>query len=93
MNNPPPDQFTRAQIIMSDSAINAIADTYGDRDVLVQFLTTALSIDPLTHYIKGLDTYTDYMQRQSKHLPITNGKWTRKINFNSSNDEDRVPGK
>jgi len=30
---------------------------------------TILAEDPLTHYVRGLDSWQDYLQRQSKHWP------------------------
>lgn len=89
-----PDQFERMQLIMADSAVNSIVDASvnssltNTREVFIQFLQAALAVDPLTHYVRGLDSYTDYMQKRSKHMPITKGKWTRTVNFNSANDEE-----
>lgn len=93
-----PDQYSRMQIIMADNAVNSIIEAAVSvsltvpREAFEQAIRAALSVDPLTHYVRGLDSFTDYMQRRSKHYQITERTdgWRERVvnNFNSANDEE-----
>lgn len=81
----PPDEFTRMQAILTDESVRSFLDgqfTHTDtfQNVLIKAILTA---DPLTHYVRGLDSWQDYLQRRSKNYPIR-----RSSNFNSANDEE-----
>lgn len=83
----PPDEFQRMQAILTDPAvINFFAAGFTDTEnSRVMALKAILTADPLTHYVRGLDSWQDYLQQRSKHYPI---RERVRHNFNSANDEE-----
>lgn len=68
----PPDEFTRMQAILSDPAvINFFSAGFTDTEnIRIMAIKAILTADPLTHYVRGLDSWQDYLQQRSKHWPV-----------------------
>lgn len=81
----PPDRAQRSNAILSDYAVQSfLAGEFTNTDTFRQVLIDAIiEADPLTHYVPGLDSWQDYLQKRSKNYPIR-----RSHNFNSANDEE-----
>jgi hypothetical protein len=68
----PPDEAQRSNAILSDYAVQPfLAGEFTNTDTFRQVLIDAiLKADPLTHYVRGVESWQDYLQQRSKHFPM-----------------------
>lgn len=67
-----PTRQQRIDAWLADEAVKAIlSNGYGDDYAKkVTLLHEIVKADALTHYVQGLDKWTDYEQRRSKNIPL-----------------------
>lgn len=72
MTHEPPTKQQRIEGLLADETVAVLLGiVYGnDHAKKHTLLDQIISADPMTHYVKGLDTWSDYMQRRSKNYGV-----------------------